>query len=95
MQEDVQTDMYKVLEQLKSHEDAWPFMEPVEEDYAPNYYSVIRRPMDLQRMEERLDQGYYRNFTMYKNDFNLIVNNCRLYNGQDNGNNVLISQCTY
>lgn len=85
MEEDVKTDMYKVLEQLKAHEDAWPFMDPVEEDYAPNYYSVIRRPMDLQRMEDRLDQGYYTDFSMFQFDFNLIVKNCRLYNGQDNG----------
>uniref|UniRef100_A0A1E1VZP5 Bromo domain-containing protein n=1 Tax=Pectinophora gossypiella TaxID=13191 RepID=A0A1E1VZP5_PECGO len=83
-EEDIQTDMYKVLEQLTNHEDAWPFMDPVEEEYAPNYYAVIRRPMDLRKMEERLDTGYYTDFAMFKADFKLIVNNCRLYNGQDN-----------
>ncbi|KAJ0183849.1 hypothetical protein K1T71_000272 [Dendrolimus kikuchii] len=83
-EEDIQTDMYKVLEQLTAHEDAWPFMDPVEEEYAPNYYAVIRRPMDLRKMEERLDGGYYTDFSMFKADFKLIVNNCRLYNGQDN-----------
>lgn len=77
--------MYKVLEQLTAHEDAWPFMDPVEEEYAPNYYAVIRRPMDLRKMEQRLDTGYYTDFSMFKADFKLIVNNCRLYNGQDNG----------
>ncbi|CAH0578178.1 unnamed protein product [Chrysodeixis includens] len=82
--EDVQTDMYKVLKQLTTHDDAWPFMDPVEEEYAPNYYAVIRRPMDLRKMEERLDSGYYTDFSMFKADFKLIVNNCRLYNGQDN-----------
>ncbi|XP_028174185.1 bromodomain-containing protein DDB_G0270170-like [Ostrinia furnacalis] len=83
-EEDIQTDMYKVLEQLTAHEDAWPFMDPVEEEYAPNYYAVIRRPMDLRKMEQRLDTGYYTDFSMFKADFKLIVNNCRLYNGQDN-----------
>ncbi|XP_073953833.1 uncharacterized protein [Choristoneura fumiferana] len=83
-EEDIQTDMYKVLEQLTAHDDAWPFMDPVEEEYAPNYYAVIRRPMDLRKMEERLDSGYYTDFSMFKADFKLIVNNCRLYNGQDN-----------
>lgn len=85
-EEDIQTDMYKVLEQLSAHEDAWPFLEPVEEEYAPNYYAVIRRPMDLRKMEGRLDNGYYSDFSMFQADFKLIVNNCRLYNGQDNGN---------
>ncbi|KAI5641331.1 bromodomain-containing protein [Phthorimaea operculella] len=89
-EEDIQTDMYKVLEQLTAHEDAWPFMEPVEEEYAPNYYAVIRRPMDLTKMEQRLDTGYYTDFSMFKADFKLIVNNCRLYNGQDNEYTIMV-----
>ncbi|CAH0716146.1 unnamed protein product, partial [Brenthis ino] len=89
-EEDIQTDMYKVLEQLTAHEDAWPFMDPVEEEYAPNYYAVIRRPMDLRKMEERLDSGYYTDFAMFKADFKLIVNNCRLYNGQDNEYTIMV-----
>lgn len=36
-------------------------------------------------MEERLDNGQYLTFTDFRNDFKLIVNNCRLYNGQNNG----------
>ncbi|CAH1647617.1 unnamed protein product [Spodoptera littoralis] len=88
--EDIQTDMYKVLKQLTAHDDAWPFMDPVEEEYAPNYYAVIRRPMDLRKMEERLDSGYYTDFSMFKADFKLIVNNCRLYNGQDNEYTVMV-----
>lgn len=43
------------------------------------------RPMDLLKMEERLDNGQYQTFTDFRNDFKLIVNNCRLYNGQNNG----------
>lgn len=77
--------MHKVLEHVKNHDDAWPFMDPVEEDIAPRYYSIIRRPMDLQRMEEKLDNAEYNTFSEFKNDFKLIVNNCRLYNGQNNG----------
>lgn len=42
--------MYKVLEHLRDHEDAWPFHDPVEEEYAPNYYAVIRRPMHISRV---------------------------------------------
>lgn len=47
---------------------------------------IYLRPMDLQQMEERLDKGQYLTFTAFRNDFKLIVNNCRLYNGQNNGN---------
>lgn len=41
--------------------------------------------MDLLKMEEKLDNGEYQTFTEFRNDFKLIVNNCRLYNGQNNG----------
>lgn len=83
-QEDLQTGMHKILNHLKNHEDAWPFIDPVEEEFAPNYYSIIRKPMDLQKMEDRLDSGYYKNFSRFRADFLLIVENCRLYNGAKN-----------
>lgn len=41
--------------------------------------------MDLLKMEEKLDNGEYLTFIDFRNDFKLIVNNCRLYNGQNNG----------
>jgi len=42
--------------------------------------------MDLLKMEEKLDNAEYLTFSEFRNDFKLIVNNCRLYNGQNNGN---------
>ncbi|NXS02059.1 KAT2B acetyltransferase, partial [Oxylabes madagascariensis] len=34
-----------ILQQVKSHQSAWPFMEPVKRTEAPGYYEVIRFPM--------------------------------------------------
>lgn len=39
----LQIGMHKVLVYVKNHRDAWPFMDPVEEDIAPRYYSIIKR----------------------------------------------------
>jgi hypothetical protein len=39
----LQIGMHKVLQTVKNHDDAWPFMDPVEEDIAPRYYSIIKR----------------------------------------------------
>ena len=41
--------------------------------------------MDLLKMDEKLENGEYRTFPEFRTDFKLIVNNCRLYNGQSNG----------
>jgi Bromodomain len=84
-EEDLQTGMYKILERLKTHPDAWPFKDAVEEEYAPRYYTIVRHPMDLQRMEDKLDSGRYLTFDDFKDDFKLIIANCRKYNGSENG----------
>jgi len=39
----LQIGMHKVLQYVKNHDDAWPFMDPVEEEIAPRYYSIIKR----------------------------------------------------
>ena len=57
-EDDLRTGMYKVLEHLRDHEDAWPFHDPVEEEYAPNYYAVIRRPMHITRVSFSLQSIY-------------------------------------
>lgn len=41
--------------------------------------------MDLLKMEEKLDNEEYLRYSDFRNDFKLIVNNCRLYNGNNNG----------
>lgn len=49
------------------------------------YYSVVRKPMDLSTMEEKLENSLYKSLSEFKRDFRLIVDNCRQYNGSDNG----------
>lgn len=59
------------------------------------YYSVVRRPMDLSKMEEKLENGCYKNQRQFKKDFCLIVDNCRQYNGSENGKNFFLSYLWY
>ncbi len=77
--------MYKILEQIKNHPDAWPFLDPVDEDFAPDYYTKISQPMDLEKMEQRVSSKYYQSVNEFMSDFDLIVENCKKYNGPESG----------
>uniref|UniRef100_A0A8C2Q2U4 Histone acetyltransferase n=1 Tax=Cyprinus carpio TaxID=7962 RepID=A0A8C2Q2U4_CYPCA len=69
-----------ILQQVKSHQNAWPFMEPVKKNEAPGYYQVIRFPMDLKTMSERLKSRYYTTRKLFMADMQRIFTNCREYN---------------
>lgn len=42
--------------------------------------------MDISTMEEKLEDGSYKTLRQFKRDFRLIIDNCKQYNGSDNGN---------
>ncbi|XP_037746356.1 histone acetyltransferase KAT2B isoform X3 [Chelonia mydas] len=69
-----------ILQQVKSHQSAWPFMEPVKRTEAPGYYEVIRFPMDLKTMSERLKNRYYVSKKLFMADLQRVFTNCREYN---------------
>uniref|UniRef100_A0A8C0Y0A6 Histone acetyltransferase n=1 Tax=Cyprinus carpio carpio TaxID=630221 RepID=A0A8C0Y0A6_CYPCA len=72
-----------LLAQIKTHPDAWPFMEPVKKSEAPDYYEVIRFPIDLKTMTERLKNRYYVTKKLFIADLQRVITNCREYNPPD------------
>ena len=59
--------------------DEWDwFKSPVTEDIAPGYFNVIRRPMDLSTIKNRLHT--YTCIEEFDSDVTLMIDNCFLYN---------------
>ncbi|XP_030649335.1 nucleosome-remodeling factor subunit BPTF [Chanos chanos] len=73
----------RILRSLQAHKMAWPFLEPVDPEDAPDYYGVIKEPMDLSTMEDRLQKRYYSKLTEFVADMTKIFDNCRYYNPSD------------
>nr|XP_057905963.1 nucleosome-remodeling factor subunit BPTF isoform X2 [Doryrhamphus excisus] len=73
----------RILRSLQSHKMAWPFLEPVDPHDAPDYYRVIKEPMDFSTMEGRLQKRHYRKLTEFVADVTKIFDNCRYYNPND------------
>ena len=46
-----------ILMEMEAHEDAWPFLEPVNPRLVPGYRRVIKHPMDFSTMRVRLLRG--------------------------------------
>ncbi|KAM9473313.1 nucleosome-remodeling factor subunit BPTF-like isoform 11-T11 [Salvelinus alpinus] len=73
----------RILRSLQAHKMAWPFLEPVDPNDAPDYYGVIKEPMDLSTMEDRLQKRYYNKLTEFVADMTKVFDNCRYYNPND------------
>ncbi|XP_074486723.1 nucleosome-remodeling factor subunit BPTF-like isoform X2 [Sebastes fasciatus] len=73
----------RILRSLQAHKMAWPFLEPVDPNDAPDYYRVIKEPMDLSTMEERIQKREYIKLTEFVADMTKIFDNCRYYNPSD------------
>jgi histone acetyltransferase len=77
--------LQSILVQIRAHNCSWPFLEPVntKDTGAVDYYTVIKNPMDLRTMQERLDKGwFYVTKEIFKADLKRMVENCKTYNGK-------------
>ncbi|KAG5043545.1 hypothetical protein JHK87_007460 [Glycine soja] len=76
--------MRSLLKSMFDHADAWPFKEPVDARDVPDYYDIIKDPMDLKTMSKRVDsEQYYVTFEMFVADARRMFANARTYNSPE------------
>ncbi|KAM3185015.1 hypothetical protein ACTXT7_007226 [Hymenolepis weldensis] len=69
-----------VLESVKAHKFAGPFLAPVTSAEAPGYFNIITFPIDLRTMTDRLKARYYTHLDLFIADMRRMFHNCRTYN---------------
>ena len=72
------------LKKLKEHPSAWPFLAPVDKNDVADYYDIIKDPIDLRTIEDRLEsEQYYVTKEIFIADVKRICMNCKIYNSPD------------
>ncbi|KWU45466.1 Bromodomain-containing protein, partial [Rhodotorula sp. JG-1b] len=57
-----------------------PFLQKVRKADVPDYFDVIKHPMDLATLLKKVRQQSYRTKKAFADDLDLIWSNCLLYN---------------
>lgn len=72
----------EVLSALQSHQHAWVFNAPVDpvELGLPDYFQVIKHPMDLGTVRKKLENGVYTKLEQFEAHVVLTFDNAMLYN---------------
>jgi transcriptional activator SPT7 len=70
-----------MLKKIMADRNALPFMSKVRRLQAPDYYNIIKRPMDLGTLQRNLRTGtYYKSKAQFMEELDLIWENCLTYN---------------
>lgn len=67
----------QILNELKSNEHSRSFFTPVSKKLVPDYYKIVKRPMDLQIIKMNLKKNHYVTREEFLKDFGQILDNSR------------------
>lgn len=78
----LKTTCLDVLKVLQSHQHGWVFNSPVDpvELGLPDYFEVVKKPMDLGTIRKKLENGVYHSLEDFEANVHLTFDNAMLYN---------------
>ncbi|GAA5980167.1 hypothetical protein JCM10908_001558 [Rhodotorula pacifica] len=78
---DFQETLERIVNEIKNTtEHSGPFLQKVRKADVPDYFDVIKHPMDLATLLKKVKQQSYRTKKAFADDLDLIWSNCLLYN---------------
>lgn len=78
----LRTKCLEVLKVLQSHQHGWVFNSPVDpvELGLPDYFEVIKKPMDLGTIRKKLENGCFHSLEDFEQNVHLTFDNAMMYN---------------
>lgn len=73
----------KTLERISGLDRTSLFLHPVSPQKVPDYYDIIKHPMDWTTIAAKVDDYRYESVSEFIADVNLVLNNAMLYNKSD------------
>jgi histone acetyltransferase len=81
---DAKTECFNfIIQQMIADSSSWPFKEPVGPEVAPDYYEIIKEPIDLKTMQDSVNKGHYDTIEKFLEDVEKMFRNARTYNKKD------------
>ncbi|KII61483.1 Nucleosome-remodeling factor subunit [Thelohanellus kitauei] len=84
----LEKEIINLLKKIKQSKDSEPFLEPVDRS-VPEYYDIIKKPMDLKIISNKIKNKKYKTVNQFFNDMIQIFENCYIFN-EDNS---LVAKC--
>ena len=77
--------LQNMVHELMREDSAWPFEAPVDANEVPEYYDMVKNPVDFSMILDRLRESpsYYHCKEMLKADLFRMTKNCRTFNGRN------------
>lgn len=85
--------LLQVLKKLQHTSDSYAFWHPVSEEEAPDYFAMIKEPMDLGTVSDKLRAEAYTTPAAWKADVELVWKNATLYNGRKHAVTAAAKHC--
>ncbi|XP_048340741.1 bromodomain adjacent to zinc finger domain protein 1A isoform X1 [Sphaerodactylus townsendi] len=70
----------QLVVELVRHDDSWPFMKLVSKIQVPDYYDIIKKPIALNIIREKVNKCEYKLSSEFIEDIELMFSNCFEYN---------------